>query len=104
MPRSGGEADKLDNQFEGVWTVNAILDIFEGRYQSICVEALGDESVGVEFHLTTNNGAYQFHSSKRQKTGGDWSIAKLCKKRPITSCARQYCGVDGTHQIAHHAH
>jgi hypothetical protein len=80
MPRPGGEADKLGNQFEAVWTVNAILDIFEGRYQSICVEALGDESVGVEFHLTTNGGAYQFHSSKRQKTGGDWSIAKLCKK------------------------
>lgn len=80
MPRSGGEADKLGNQFEAVWTVNAILDIFEGRYQSICVEALGDESVGVEFHLTTNGGVHQFHSSKRQKTGGDWSIAKLCKK------------------------
>jgi hypothetical protein len=80
MPRPGGEADKLGNHFEAVWTVNAVLDLFDGRYQSICVEALGDESVGVEFHLTTNEGAYQFHSSKRQKTGGDWSIAKLCKK------------------------
>ncbi len=44
MPRSGGEADKLGNHFEAVWTVNAVLDLFEGRYQSICVEALGDES------------------------------------------------------------
>ncbi len=84
MPRPGGEADKLGNQFEAVWTVDAAIDVFEGRFRSITVEAFGDESVGVEFHLEANDGVFQFHSVKRQKDGGDWSIADLCRKDKST--------------------
>jgi hypothetical protein len=79
MPRAGGEADKLGNHYEAIWTVNCALDVFENRYRSITVEALGSEAIGVEFHLIGNDGVIQFHSVKRQKTGGDWSITNLCK-------------------------
>ncbi|MCU0712517.1 MAG: hypothetical protein MUC43_10700, partial [Pirellula sp.] len=80
MPRPAGEAAKLGDFYEAIWTVDAVLDVFEGRFQSITVEAFGEESVGVEFHLETNEGALQFHSVKRQKQDGNWSIAKLCQK------------------------
>jgi hypothetical protein len=90
MPRPGGEAEKLGNQFEAVWTVDAAIDVFEGRFKSITVEAFGDESLGVEFHLENDDGSLQFHSVKRQKQDGDWSIADLC--RPRGANGRSYLG------------
>ena len=75
MPRPGGEADKLGNQYEAIWTVDAVLDVFLGKAISITVEAFGEESEGVEFHLETPDKKIQFHSVKRQKQGGDWSVA-----------------------------
>ena len=51
MPRPGGEADKIGNQYEGIWTVDCALDVFVGKAASITVEAFGEISEGVEFHL-----------------------------------------------------
>ena len=79
MPRPGGEADKLGNHFEAVWTVSAVLDVFEGVLGTIAVEPYGDSSQGVEFYVQATDGSRQFHSVKRQKIGGDWSIADLCR-------------------------
>lgn len=84
MPRSGGESDKLDNQFEAIWTVDAVIDVFVGARKSITVEAFGDESKGVEFHLQNLDDSLEFHSVKRQKQGGDWSIADICRKDKAT--------------------
>lgn len=78
MPKPGGSSGKLGDLYEALWTVEVALDVFEGRLRSITVEAFGDESRGVEFHVETNSGTLQFHSVKRQKVGGDWSIADLC--------------------------
>ena len=50
MPRPGGDADKIGNQYESVWTTDVVIDVFLGRFLSITVEAIGDESEGVEFH------------------------------------------------------
>ena len=32
MPRRGGEADKLGNRYEGLWAVDAALDLIDGEY------------------------------------------------------------------------
>ena len=85
MPRAGGEADKLGNQYEAVWTVNALIDVFLAKFRAITVEAFGDESKGVEFHLETLDNRLQFHSVKRQKQGGDWSVADLCRANAATA-------------------
>lgn len=79
MPRPAGESDKLGNHFEAVWTVDAVIDVFVGSFESITVEAFGDASRGVEFHLENLDKSLQFHSVKRQKQGSDWSIADLCR-------------------------
>ena len=79
MPRPGGEADKIGNDFEAVWTVNAVLDVFQGEFSKLTVEPLGEESHGIEFYMVSNDGLRQFHSVKRQKSGGDWSITNLCR-------------------------
>ena len=84
MPRPGGESDKLGNQFEAIWTIHAVIGVFRGKFKSITCEAFGNESQGVEFHLTNLDDSLQFHSVKRQKTGGDWSVAKLCQADKAT--------------------
>jgi len=84
MPRAGGEADKLGNQYEAIWTVDAVIDVFKGAFKAITVEAFGDESKGVEFHLEAEDNTLQFHSVKRQKQGSDWSVADLCRKNATT--------------------
>ena len=84
MPRAGGESDKLGNQFEAIWAVEAAIDVFVGAYISITPEGFGDESEGVEFHLETPANSLQFHSVKRQRQGGDWSVSALCKEDKAT--------------------
>ena len=84
MPRPGGEADKIGNQYEGIWTVDCALDVFVGKAASITVEAFGEISEGVDFHLAMQDNTLQFHSLKRQKQGGDWSVVDLCKREAST--------------------
>src|SRR5262245_57757118 len=85
MPGAGGDADKIGNQYESVWTVDVVLDVLQGRFRAITVESfIPDQSEGVEFHVETNSGNLQFHSVKRQKQGGDWSVAALCRTNPAT--------------------
>ena len=80
MPRTGGEANKIGNHYEAVWTVDKVIDVFKGAFKAITVEPFGEESLGVEFYLETNDNKRQFHSVKRQKTGRGWSIADLCRE------------------------
>ena len=82
MPRAGGEADKLGNRYESLWTVDAALDLIDGDYTDLTVEAVGDEAAGVEFFRTTPAGVREYHSIKRQQGDGNWTIAKLTGTGP----------------------
>ena len=79
MPRPGGEADKLGNRYESLWTVDAAFDLIDGKYTDLTVEAVGDEAAGVEFVLSTPSGTREFHSIKRQHADGNWTISRLAK-------------------------
>ena len=82
MPRPGGEADKLGNRYEGLWVVDAALDLIDGQYVDLVVEAIGDEAAGVEFFGTTSSGTREYHSIKRQQTEGNWTINRLTQGKP----------------------
>ena len=82
MPRLGGEADKLGNRYEGLWVVDAALDLINGEYVDLVVEAIGDEAAGVEFFGTTSSGTREYHSIKRQQAAGNWSISRLVQGKP----------------------
>lgn len=77
MPRTGGEADKFGNRYEGLWTVDAALDLIDGEYRDLTVEAIGDEAAGVEFVRTTRTGVREYHSIKRQHSKGHWTLSRL---------------------------
>ncbi len=78
MPRLGGESEKLGARFEGVWTVDSILDLIVGRATTLTVEPLHD-SEGIEFVLTASGGMSFFHSVKRQTTDREWSLSALTR-------------------------
>jgi hypothetical protein len=76
MPRVGGEADKLGNRFEGIWTVDALFEVLGGRYRALTLEPIrGGE--GVEFYRHLPDGGKEYHSVKRQTTQAVWSTAQL---------------------------
>jgi hypothetical protein len=78
MPRSGGESDKLGDRYEGVWIVDALLDVLNGDAISVTVEPFdAKESRGIEFIKELPDGTREFHSAKRQKIGNIWSLADL---------------------------
>ena len=80
MPRPGGEADKLGNRYEGLWAVDAALDLIEGDYVSLEIEAVGDESAGIDFRLANISGSFEHHSIKRRQYGGNWTLSRLTQE------------------------
>ncbi len=79
MPRPGGEADKLGNRYEGLWTVNLLLDLLNGEASEITVEPFGSDATGVELVLALPDGSREFHSLKRQRAHSEWRLADLCR-------------------------
>ena len=82
MPRTGGEADKFGNRYESLWTVDAVLDLIDGEYADLTVEAIGDEAAGVEFVRTDHSGTREYHSIKRQQSDGNWTLRRLTWQGP----------------------
>ena len=79
MPRSGGESDKLGNRYEAIWTIGRLLEMVDGRSESLTVEPFGDEALGIEFVVTHLDRSREFHSAKRQRAQGEWSLAVLAR-------------------------
>lgn len=78
----GGEADKLGNFYEGIWTVDSVLDLLSGDALSLQVEPFDlSEALGIEFIKNLANGTVEYHSVKRQKIGLAWSLADLTKRK-----------------------
>jgi hypothetical protein len=89
-PRSGGEADKFGNRYEGRWTVGKLLEVLAGRAQSIVLEERGEGGVGVEFTVVRKNGQEESHQLKRQRgSSNSWSLRNLAKEGVLDSAARQ---------------
>jgi hypothetical protein len=78
--RSGGEADKLANSYEGLWTIHQLFDILDGEARSLIPEPLEDAR-GVEFHKILANGARESHSVKIQTPDTGWTLASLTRVR-----------------------
>src|SRR3954469_23693200 len=83
MPRPGGEADKLGNHYEGIWTVDNLLDLLSDDAISLQPEPFDkSEGEGLEFIKTLADGTVEYHSAKRQKIGICWSLADLARTKP----------------------
>ena len=76
MPLPGGPSDKAGNTYERRWAVLALTDVLLGRFESIRFEVPGPAGEGFEFRVRVAR-LSAWHQVKRQRSGGDWSIAAL---------------------------
>lgn len=79
LPLPGGAADKAGNRFERRWTVLALLDMLDGKADSLRIEVPGKDGSGTEFRVTSD-GFPVWHQVKRQRAQGPWTIASLAKE------------------------
>lgn len=87
-PRSGGEADKLGNRYEGVWAVRHALHCLRGDDRVLTMEELDPELArGSEFTFT-DGGATQAHQAKRQYgNNNEWTIKVLAGRGVFKAAA-----------------
>jgi hypothetical protein len=98
MSYPGGVAAKHGERFEARWTVNCILDILRGNAESIRLEPLGEDGVGVEF-LLVRNGQREFHQVKR-RGGGRWTLAALKEQGVLAVFAAKRQGGDAARFVS----
>ncbi|MGL5879828.1 MAG: hypothetical protein ACRC2V_18890, partial [Xenococcaceae cyanobacterium] len=84
MPFPGGATDKFGNRYEGLWTVDCMIDVMDEQANSIRLEPLGIEGEGVEFWINKDN-LREYHQVKRQNTQGRWSISDLANKQILSN-------------------
>jgi hypothetical protein len=84
MPLSGGATDKFGNRYEGLWTVDCMIDVMDEEASSIRLEPPGEQGEGVEFWLNRND-LREYHQVKRQNTQGRWSISDLVNKQILAN-------------------
>lgn len=88
-PRTGGEADKLGNHYEGAWIVSQLLEVLGEEAESITVEPLGELGTGAEFALRRAH-VVEVHQVKRQRgTSNYWTLADL-RKEGVLEDARKH--------------
>jgi hypothetical protein len=79
--RSGGEADKLANSYEGLWTTYQLFEVVRGEALSLTPEPFED-GIGVEFHKMLPGGIRESHSVKIQTSGSAWTLRALTRTKP----------------------
>ena len=88
MPLSGGATDKFGNRYEGLWTVDRMIDVIDESADSIRLEPLGEEGDGIEFWLDKNTNR-EYHQVKRQNTEGRWTLGDLESKKILSNFSRK---------------
>lgn len=90
MPFTGGDADKVGNRYEALWTVYCLLRILHEEADSIHIEQIEEQWNGIEFSLDLQNQT-EYHQVKRQNgSKGHWPIAALANKLVLQNAYRLY--------------
>ena len=88
MPFPGGDADKVGNRYEALWTVYCLLQILSEEAESIHIEQVGKAWDAVEFTLQ-KSAVTQFHQVKRQNGNkGHWPVAALNSNQILSNAYR----------------
>lgn len=80
MPLPGGPSDKAGNSYERRWTVFALLDLLDGRAQTLRIEVPGEDGIGSEFKRMVD-GVAEWHQAKRQRAAGPWTVSALVNEK-----------------------
>ena len=81
MPyEKGGRADKYGNRFEVRWIVYQLLDVLEEKKDSIKIEAIGEDEVGVDIWVEFNGYKEGQQCKGRNASKEYWDISSLKRK------------------------
>jgi hypothetical protein len=89
MSYPGGIAAKHGDRYETEWTVHCVLEILRSHADSIELEPIGSEGVGIEFVIQRGEDR-EYHQVKRRNTGsGHWTLTALHVEGVIAAFARK---------------
>jgi len=84
--RHAGHAGKLGLEYEDRWVGYTVFRLLRGEAIFLIWEEIDKNAAeGVEFRLELANGSREFHSVKRSKSKGDWTICALLDEGQIQS-------------------
>ncbi|MBO9707974.1 MAG: hypothetical protein J7521_07170 [Caulobacter sp.] len=84
----GGIADKLGNDYEGLWALNQALQVLHGFADEIRLEPFDEGGAGFEFRVRTGD-ADVWHQCKRRRVSGSWTIRALEVEEVLAAFARK---------------
>jgi len=84
MPLAGGAAEKYGNRYERRWTVARLLDVMDGKTDSIRLEPPEPEGQGFEFWTKTQD-VQEYHQVKRQRSDGQWTLPALIREGVLSN-------------------
>lgn len=88
-PRSGGEAAKFGERYEGRWTTRQLLYVLLGDIDSVTVEDVGEISLGAEFTVRRGDKT-EIHQVKRQiGDANEWELHVL-KANGVLAAAQHH--------------
>lgn len=88
-PRSGGEAAKFGERYEGRWTTRHLLYVLLGDVDSVTVEDVGEISLGAEFTVRRGTKT-EIHQVKRQiGAANEWELHVL-KNNGVLAAAQHH--------------
>jgi len=88
-PRSGGEAAKFGERYEGRWTTRHLLYVLLGDVDSVTVEDVGEISLGAEFTVRRGTRT-EIHQVKRQiGDANEWELHVL-KNNGVLAAAQHH--------------
>ncbi len=88
-PRSGGEAAKFGERYEGRWTTRQLLYILLGDVDSVTVEDVGEISLGAEFTIRRGD-EIEINQVKRQiGDANEWELHVL-KANGVLAAAQHH--------------
>ena len=88
-PRSGGEAAKFGERYEGRWITRQLLYVLLGDVDSVTIEDVGEISLGAEFTIR-RGGRTEIHQVKRQiGDANEWELHVL-KAKGVLAAAQHH--------------
>ena len=76
-PRTGGEAAKFGDRFEGRWTVWWMLEVFYERADAIVVETIDELRHTVEFEVRSNGRTLRHQAKRQVGQDANWTGTRL---------------------------
>ena len=96
----GGRADKLGNRYEGRWLVLQCIRLLREEIQSVTIELIGDDEIGVDIRIINKDNSVEFHQCKaRNGSKIEWTLADLNKRDILNNAKLQ---LDKTDNLSFH--